>query len=154
MRRMSLHEQEKLVSRHQRSLLREGAQVMRLPSIALLASLALAAAGEARAHHSFAMFDTEHPIELLGTVKEFRFVNPHSLLILQVKDKNGEVTEWELEGGAPAMLIRAGMTSKSLKVGDEILITINPLRSGAPGGSYQPDRAKFRDGTPVAVPRE
>ena len=128
---------------------------MRMPSIAIAASLAFAVAtGDARAHHSFAMFDTDHPIELAGTVKEFRFVNPHSILILQVKDTNGEVTDWVLEGGAPAMLTRAGMTSKALKEGDEILITINPLRSGAPGGSYQPDRAKFKDGTPVAVPRE
>jgi hypothetical protein len=128
---------------------------MRLQSIAIVASLAFASAtGDARAHHSFAMFDTEHPIELSGTVKEFRFVNPHSLLILQVKGKDGEVTDWVLEGGAPALLVRAGMTSKSLKAGDEIIITIHPLRSGAPGGSYRPDRAKFKDGTPVAVPRE
>src|SRR4029077_500031 len=100
---------------------------MRLQSIAMVASLACAvAAGGARAHHSFAMFDTEHPIELSGTVKEFRFVNPHSLLILQVKDNNGEVTDWVLEGGAPALLVRAGMTAKSLKAGDEIIITIHP----------------------------
>jgi hypothetical protein len=39
-------------------------------------------------------------------------------------------------------------------VGDEVILTINPLRSGAPGGAYQPDRAKFRDGTAVAVPRD
>lgn len=128
---------------------------MRLRSLAILANLvSVASIGDASAHHSFAMFDTEHPIELAGTVKEFRFVNPHSILILQVKDKNGEVTDWVLEGGAPAMLVRAGMTAKSLKVGDEIIIMVNPLHSGAPGGSYQPDRAKFKDGTPVAVPRE
>ena len=128
---------------------------MRLQSLAISVSLlSFAAIGDARGHHSFAMFDTEHPIELTGTVKEFRFVNPHSILILQVKGANDEVTEWVLEGGAPAMLVRAGMTSKSLKVGDEIIITVNPLHSGAPGGSYQPDRAKFKDGTPVAVPRE
>ena len=128
---------------------------MRLRSLAILVNLvSVASIGDASAHHSFAMFDTEHPIELAGTVKEFRFVNPHSILILQVKDKNGEVTDWVLEGGAPAMLVRAGMTAKSLKVGDEIIITVNPLHSGAPGGSYQPDRAKFKDGTPVAVPRE
>lgn len=128
---------------------------MKLRAIALLVSLAsIAAAGGARAHHSFAMFDTQHPIELAGTVKEFRFVNPHSILILQVKAKDGEVTEWVLEGGAPAMLTRAGMNAKSLKPGDEIIITVFPLHSGAPGGSYQPDRAKFKDGTPVATPRD
>jgi Family of unknown function (DUF6152) len=128
---------------------------MRLQFIAILAGFAaIVATGNARAHHSFAMFDMEHPIELAGTVKEFKFVNPHTILILRVKGENGEVTDWTLEGGAPAMLVRAGMTSKSLKEGDEIIITINPLHSGAPGGSYQPDRAKFKDGTPVAVPRE
>lgn len=128
---------------------------MTLRSIALLASFALAVATtNARAHHSFAMFDTEHPIELTGTVKEFKFVNPHSILILQVKGKDGEVTDWILEGGAPAMLTRAGMNAHSLKEGDEIIVTIFPLHSGAPGGSYYPDRVKFKDGTPVATPRD
>ena len=128
---------------------------MKLWSIAILANLAaLAASGAAVAHHSFAMFDNEHPIELSGTVKEFRFVNPHTLLIVQVKGPNGDVVDWELEGGAPGLLIRAGMKKNSLKPGDEIILTINPLRSGANGGSYQPDKVKFKDGTPVAAPRE
>ena len=128
---------------------------MKLWSIAILANLAaLAASSAAVAHHSFAMFDNEHPIELSGTVKEFRFVNPHTLLIVQVKGKNGDVVDWELEGGAPGLLIRAGMKKNSLKPGDEIILTINPLRSGANGGSYQPDKVKFKDGTPVAAPRE
>ena len=128
---------------------------MRLRSIALLAGLAsFAAPGTAVAHHSFAMFDTEHPIELRGTVKEFKFVSPHTLLIVEVKGKNGDVADWELEGGAPGLLVRAGMTKNSLKPGDEIILTINPLRSGANGGSYQPEKVKFKDGTPVAVPRE
>ena len=127
---------------------------MRLRFIAILAGIAaVAAVDPASAHHSFAMFDMEHSIELKGTVKEFKFVNPHTILVV-LKGENGEVTEWMLEGGAPAMLVRAGMTAKSLKEGDEIIVTINPLHSGAPGGAYQPDRVKFKDGTPVAVPRE
>ena len=105
---------------------------MRLRSLAILTSLAfLAAPGATVAHHSFAMFDTEHPIELSGTVKEFRFVSPHTLLIVQVKARNGDVANWELEGGAPGLLVRAGMNKNSLKPGDEIILMINPLRSGA-----------------------
>jgi len=128
---------------------------MRLRSIAILASLAcLAAPGAAVAHHSFAMFDTEHPIELSGTVREFRFISPHTLLIVQVKGQNGDVANWELEGGAPGLLIRSGMNKNSLKPGDEIILMVNPLRSGANGGSYQPEKVKFKDGTPVAAPRE
>jgi hypothetical protein len=125
-----------------------------LQSTAVLVSLALAAAtGAAMAHHSFAMFDMEHPIEISGTVKEFRFVSPHTILILQVKGADGAVKDWTLEGGAPGLLVRDGMTSKALKPGDEIKATINPLHSGAEGGSYQPLQLKFLDGTPVAVPK-
>jgi Family of unknown function (DUF6152) len=105
------------------------------------------------AHHSFAMFDAEHPIEVSGVVKEFRFVSPHTLLILEVKDKDGGAKEWMLEGGAPGLLVRDGMTSKSLKPGDEITAKINPLHSGAEGGSYAPLQLKFKDGRPVVAPK-
>ena len=121
---------------------------------ALLVGGAFAASGGAAlAHHSFAMFDMEHPKEISGTVKEFKFVSPHTLLILQVKGEDGVVKDWMLEGGAPGLLVREGMTSKSLKPGDEIKATINPLHSGAEGGSYQPLQIKFKDGTPVAAPK-
>src|SRR5258708_9059121 len=127
---------------------------MSMQSTALLAGLAFAAAtGTAFAHHSFAMFDMEHPIEVSGTVKEFKFVSPHTLLILQVKGGDGVVKDWILEGGAPGLLVREGMTSKSLKPGDEITAKINPLHSGAEAGSYQPLLIKFKDGIPVAVPK-
>jgi hypothetical protein len=127
---------------------------MRLQSTAVLAGLAWAVAtGAAPAHHSFAMFDAEHPIEVTGTVKEFRFVSPHTLLILAVKGQDGVAKDWMLEGGAPGLLVRDGMNGKSLKPGDEIVAKINPLHSGAEGGSYQPQQLKFKDGRPVAAPR-
>jgi Family of unknown function (DUF6152) len=127
---------------------------MRLQSTAALAGLAFAAAtGAAQAHHSFAMFDMEHPIEISGTVKEFKFVSPHTLLIVEVKGADGTIKDWTLEGGAPGLLVRDGMTAKSLKPGDEIKAMINPLHSGAEGGSYQPQQVKFNDGTPVAAPK-
>ena len=114
----------------------------------------LAAAGGASAHHSFAMFDALHPKTVTGTVKEFRFVSPHTILILTVKGDDGVEKDWILEGGAPGLQVREGLTSKSLKPGDEVTVTINPLHSGAEGGSYQPAQVKFKDGTPVAKPRE
>jgi hypothetical protein len=127
---------------------------MRLPLIAVSAGLALVAVtGAAMAHHSFAMFDAAHPIEVTGTVKEFRFVSPHTILVLEVKDKDGQTREWILEGGAPGMQVRAGMTANSLKPGDEVTATINPLHSGADGGSYAPQQVKFKDGRPVVVPK-
>ena len=127
---------------------------MRMQSTAMVSSLVWAAAtGGAMAHHSFAMFDAAHPIEIAGTVKEFKFVSPHTILILEVQGDDGDVKDWTLEGGAPGLLVREGMNSKSLKPGDQIKAVINPLHGGAAGGSYQPEKLKFMDDSPVAVPK-
>ena len=121
---------------------------------AVLASGALVMMGGAAfGHHSFAMFDAAHPMEISGTVKEFRFVSPHTILIVNVTGQDGVTKEWLLEGGAPGMLVRDGMGARSLKPGDEIKVMINPLHSGAEGGSFQPMQVKFKDGRPVATPR-
>ena len=117
------------------------------------AALCGVAMNGAQAHHSFAMFDALHPMEIAGTVKEFRFVSPHTILVVTVTGKDGVAKDWILEGGAPGMLVRDGMTSKSLQPGDEIKVTINPLHGGAEGGSYQPALVKFKDGRPVAAPK-
>jgi hypothetical protein len=127
-----------------------GEQQMKSQLTALAAAGALVTfSGAAVAHHSFAMFDTEHPIEISGTVKEFRFVSPHTILIVNVT-KDGVTKEWILEGGAPGLLVRDGMRANALRPGDEITLTINPLHSGAEGGAFAPLNVKFKDGTPVA----
>ena len=127
---------------------------MRSQFAALLVGAAFLAMGApASAHHSFAMFDALHPKEISGTVKEFRFVSPHTILIVTVKGDDGIEKEWILEGGAPGLQVREGLTSKSLKPGDEVTVTINPLHSGAEGGSYQPAQVKFKDGRLVAAPK-
>jgi hypothetical protein len=122
---------------------------------AVLAGVVLTVTGgAASAHHSFAMFDAQHPRDISGTVKEFRFVSPHTILIVTVRGEDGVEKDWILEGGAPGLLAREGMTSKSLKPGDEVKLTINPLHSGAEGGSFQPALVRFKDGRLVAAPRE
>ena len=82
-------------------------------------------------------------------MKEFRFVSPHTILIVNVTNKDGVTKEWILEGGAPGLLVRDGMRANALKPGDEIRLTINPLHSGAEGGSFVPLAVKFKDGSPV-----
>jgi hypothetical protein len=109
-------------------------------------------ASAAVAHHSFAMFDQEHPIEVVGTVKEFKYTSPHSFIILEVKDKDGNSELWNLEGGSPSAIARDGWNAKSIKPGDVLRITIEPLRSGAPGGSWNVNRIHFIDGQPI-VPK-
>jgi hypothetical protein len=103
------------------------------------------------AHHSFAMFDTAHPIEISGTVKEFRYVNPHSVLIVEVKGPDGTVREWTLESPAPGIMGRQGVKANTYKPGDSFKGTINPLHSGETGGSYFPPQVDLTN--PVAVPK-
>jgi hypothetical protein len=124
------------------------------PSAVLLAGSALLAMGApGMAHHSFAMFDQEHPIELVGTVTEFKYSSPHVYILLDVKDQEGTSTTWILEGGSPSLLVREGWSGTIIKPGDELRMTINPLHSGAPGGSWQATQIKFKDGRPIVTPK-
>ena len=109
--------------------------------------------GMAIAHHSFAMFDQEHPQEVTGVVKEYKYTSPHSFIVLDIKDKDGNTEAWNLEGGSPSALARDGWNSKSLKPGDELRLTIEPLRSGAPGGAWSPKKASFKNGSPIVTGR-
>ena len=118
----------------------------------LLTAAMLALSGPALAHHSFAMFDQDNPIELEGVVAEFKFTNPHTFIVLQVKQADGSTQAWNLEGVSPANLTRSGWSSKSLKPGDEIKGKFWPLRSGAPGGAWTAINVTFRDGRPIVEP--
>ena len=101
----------------------------------------------APAHHSTAIYDSNNPIELTGTVVEWKFTNPHCIIRLKVTDKSGGTAIWSLEGGNTAGLFRQGWTPMTLKPGDKITVTVRPLRSGVPGGNYSNPR--WEDGTRV-----
>jgi hypothetical protein len=81
-------------------------------------ALLIVASGTAVAHHSFAMFDQQHPVELEGVVEDYKFTNPHSFIVLKVKQQDGSTLNWNLEGTSPSSLVREGWSSKSLKAGD------------------------------------
>jgi hypothetical protein len=125
---------------------------MKLTVALTVCAVMIGAAGAAQAHHSFAMFDQEHPIELAGTVMEFRYTSPHSFILIEVKGADGTSAVWNLEGPSPSILSRDGMSAKTIKPGDELVLTIDPLRSGAPGGSWSLIKTRFKDGRPLAGP--
>src|SRR4051812_19148152 len=105
--------------------------------LALLAAGAatLAAAPAAFAHHSFAMFDNAKSVDLKGTVREFQWTNPHSWIQLTVME-GGQAVEYSIEGGSPNGLARRGWTRNSLKAGDQVTVTVHPLKDGTKGGSF------------------
>jgi len=90
------------------------------------------------------MFDDSKEIVLTGVVKEFQWTNPHTFVQLEVKGPDGAVVEWSIEGSSPNGLARIGWKRTSIKAGDQLAVTINPLRSGEHGGNFV--QAKFPDG--------
>jgi hypothetical protein len=92
---------------------------MQLKMTALLgAATLLGFAGSVLAHQSFAMFDQEHPVELVGTVKEFKFTSPHTFIILEIRNGDESVV-WNLEGQAPGGLARDGWGPTALSAESE-----------------------------------
>jgi hypothetical protein len=80
-------------------------------------------AGPVLAHHAFAAeFDSARPVKLRGTVTQWELVNPHSWIHLDVKNEDGTVVPWMIEGGSPNSLFRIGFTKKSLPAGTEIIV--------------------------------
>jgi len=98
--------------------------------------LALLTAIPAWAHHSMAGFDRTKTVSLVGTVKQFKWANPHSWIEMEVPDGKGGVATWNVEMTSPAVLIRAGWKSSVLKPGDKVTVNAHPQQSGEPGGIF------------------
>src|SRR5215469_2072710 len=95
-----------------------------------LAGLVLAAA-PALAHHSFAAeYDSSTPITVKGTVTKVEWTNPHSYVYVDVKDANGNVVNWAIEGYPPNTLRRTGFTRDMMKQGDTVTINGWKARDG------------------------
>jgi hypothetical protein len=101
-------------------------------SIVFALGFSAAFAGVASAHHSIAGMDTSKEVVLKGTVAQYIWRNPHVLLLWDVKDASGKVTQWSGEMNSPTSMIQVGMNKNSLKPGDEVVVSVNPSRTGTP----------------------
>jgi hypothetical protein len=91
------------------------------------------------AHHAFSSeFDANKPIKIKGTISRIEWINPHTWVHVDVKEADGKVTKWMIEGGSPNALIRRGVTSQLLKVGMEVSIDGYQAKDGS-------NRANGRD---------
>jgi hypothetical protein len=95
---------------------------MRLTGL-LMAGLFLVALPLA-AHHSLtAEFDTTKPITFTGVVKKVDWMNPHIYTHVEVKQGDGKIIEYRVEGGPPNALYRNGWRPDTLKVGETVSVT-------------------------------
>jgi hypothetical protein len=100
--------------------------------IAAAGFVLIAGAVHAVAHHSFsAQFDRSKPVNLVGPVTKFEWINPHARFFMDAKDASGKVVNWEIELSATAILLRRGWTRNSLKVGDVVTVTGSAAKNGS-----------------------
>lgn len=112
-----------------------------MQGIRSLAAAAILVAIPALAHHSFAAeYDSQAPITIKGTVTKVEWTNPHSYVYVDVKDANGNVVNWAIEGYPPNTLRRTGFTRDAMKAGDVVTINGWKARDGV-------NRAAARDVT-------
>ena len=105
---------------------------MKIKSLIFATVAALSLAWSAWAHHSHANYQTNEFTHLEGTVKELRWMNPHSWIYLEVMD-NGKPVVWTLEGGGPRALTREGWKKEDIQVGETIKVRCHRLRDGSNG---------------------
>ncbi len=111
-------------------------QMNRLLNFAVIAIAAMLTTSSLLAHHSFAMFDQSKSVELRGTVKSFRWSNPHVFIQLVVRKEGSDDEEWSIEMTSPEHLARVGWKPGTLKPGDKVTLVIHPMRDGVKGGQY------------------
>ena len=89
------------------------------------------------AHHGNASYGNAKQLTVKGTVTEWVWLNPHTLLKIDVKDDRGQVVNWVMEWSAPSSLINFGINKKTFKPGDEVTVVMITPDNGAPVGRIQ-----------------
>ena len=87
----------------------------------------------ASGHHSFsAVYDAGRTITVQGVVKEFRLINPHALMLMDVTDDSGKVVSWTVEFAGRLNLSEGGWNERTIVPGQRVSVTGNPTHVAAP----------------------
>jgi hypothetical protein len=101
----------------------------RLVSMVIVLALSVA---RLPAHHAFTpVYDEKRTITVAGLVTEFRFVNPHALMSMDVADDGGRVTKWTVEFAGRLNLSEVGWTAESIQAGERVTVTGNPTHAAS-----------------------
>ena len=87
------------------------------------------------AHHGSAVYDTSKKLTLKGVVTEYRWINPHVLVMIDAKDENGNVVHWVIENQAPSNITNYGWSKNTFKPGDEIVADVTPGKNLSANGT-------------------
>jgi heme/copper-type cytochrome/quinol oxidase subunit 2 len=106
----------------------------KLTTISLMAIGLLTISVPVFAHHGTAAFNTEKTITMKATVTQWYWANPHCFLRFDYQNDKGEVEHWVVETSNPPDMTNKGWSRNTLKVGDEITVTLWPVKNGKPLG--------------------
>ena len=103
-----------------------------IPAWLCAVPMLMVAAAPASSHHAFSpVYDEKRLITVVGVVAEFRFINPHALMLMDVTDETGKVAKWTVEFAGRLNLSEVGWTAESVKAGERITVTGNPTHTGS-----------------------
>ncbi|MGZ4811047.1 MAG: DUF6152 family protein [Thermoanaerobaculia bacterium] len=129
---------------------------MRKTAITLAAIVAalLIASRPIAAHHGAAAFENDPAKRLVlkGVVTQWIWSNPHTFLQFDVKGDDGQIVHWVVEASNPPDMQNRGWSNKSFNAGDEVTVTVRPVKSGRPVGSIV--RVQFADGHVLSAVNE
>ena len=106
---------------------------MRFKTLGLASALALVLTVPAGAHHSHGNYDLSEWTFLEGVVTQVIFVVPHSMISLEVKDENGQVTAWSMEATGAHQIFAKGVKREDVQPGDRVQVRCFRLRDESPG---------------------
>jgi Family of unknown function (DUF6152) len=102
---------------------------MKSKALGLVMTAVSLSSGTAHAHHSLAATYLDKEVRLEGKILDLLLRNPHSFLQIEATDENGIMQRWSLEWRSSGQLGQQGIRRDTLKVGDEVTITMNPSRT-------------------------
>ena len=88
------------------------------------------------AHHGSGIsYDLTKPWESKATIVDFKYINPHPLVLFDIKDAKGEVQHWHSEIITnPSRMIRSGWgktrSEEALKPGTVVTLTLCTSKAG------------------------
>jgi hypothetical protein len=108
---------------------------MKNPIVVAAAACAMAVGLPALAHHSFASYDVSQQKLVEGTVTAWNYNNPHSWLMIEAPDANGEMKTWSFEGAAIVHAARQGVNGTTYRRGEKVRVVMHPMRDGRNAGA-------------------
>ena len=119
--------------------------VGRLIALSALAGALLSFSNAAFAHHGAATWGSTETT-MKGTVVDYRWMNPHVMLIWNTTGSDGKVVKWTGElASIESMMADDGWTKSTFKPGDELTLTVRQSKTGTPTSVI--DQIKRSDGT-------